>query len=426
MSHVHLAVILRDAVAIVVVFMVSIIIHEFGHFYVAKKCGVAVPAFAIGFGPKLLRWTRRGTEFSLRLFLIGGLVQLAGEMPQNALFKKGEKIAVQFDDKRQIETLGDAADVPGGTVGTLRDLDLNRDMVMTIEFEGEGVQTYRVKPHARLMTGRHNSIPLVERHEQVLGKPLWQRAAIIMAGPFMNFVLAAVLFSAFFCHSGIAVPVEKPVLGSILQSSPAQHAGLKAGDVVLSVNGHKVTNWDNLRQQIEADKGNPPKPIHLTISRNHQVRHITVKPELSQGVPMLGVNEPVTYNWNKLTAVGKGVSSVYYGSVNALQAYGQVLVHHQYQDLSGPVGIATVVSQQAQYGVWNVMMITGLLSLNLGLFNLLPIPALDGGRLLFMVVEAIRGKAVDPNKEGLVHLVGFALLMLFAVVITYRDVTHLF
>ncbi len=413
----------KSVIAIVAVFVVSIVIHEFGHYYVAKRCGVAVPAFAIGFGPKLVRWMRRGTEFSLRLFPIGGMVQLAGEVPQNALFRKGEEIAVEVNRQGQISVVGDPSDVPHGRIGILRDLDLISRLQMTIEF-ADATETLRVMPHARLMTSKRNSMPLVEKHEQVLGKPLWQRTAIILAGPFMNFLLAGILFSASFLHTG--VPVNRPYLGQIVPNSPAQVAGLKQGDEVLSVNGHATTSWISLVQQIRQDSGKQLKPIQVKIDRGGEINTITVKPERGpQGYPLVGVDSPVSYN--KALAVGQGFAQVYTGTVATLQAYVTVFQHHEFQELSGPVGIADVISQGAQTGgFWTVVAIAAFLSLNLGFFNLLPIPALDGGRLVFMIVEALRGRSVDPNKEGLVHLVGFALLMLFAVVITFRDVTRLF
>lgn len=410
----------KSVIAIIAVFVVSIVIHEFGHYYVAKRAGVVVPAFAIGFGPKLVRWMRRGTEFSIRLFPIGGMVQLAGEVPQNALFRKGEEIAVEFNRHGEISVIGDAGDVPHGRVGILRDLDLISRMQMTIEF-ADSTETYHVQPHARLMTSARNSMPLVEKHEQVLGKPLWQRAAIILAGPFMNFLLAGVLFSASFIHTG--VPQNRPELGTIVPNSPAQTAGLHKGDEILAVNGHRTTSWTDLVVRIRQDTS--MAPIALRIDRSGQIDTITVHPKRGpQGYPMLGVDNPVSYN--KITAVGQGFATVYTGTVATIKAYGTVFEHHQFKDLAGPVGIAGVISQGAQTGFWAVLGITAFLSLNLGFFNLLPIPALDGGRLLFMIVEAVRGRGVDPNKEGLVHLVGFALLMLFAVVITYRDVTRLF
>ncbi|MDQ0190529.1 RIP metalloprotease RseP [Alicyclobacillus cycloheptanicus] len=415
--------VLRSAVAIILVFVVSIVIHEFGHYIVAKKCGVAVPAFAIGFGPKLIRWYRRGTEFSVRLFPIGGMVQLAGELPQDTLFRKGERLAVEFDDEGRIQAVGDPSDLPRGQIATLEDLDLMDRLQMTLAMD-DGVRTYPVRPHARLMTSTRNSMPIVERHEQVLGKPLWQRAAMILAGPFMNFLLAGVLFTLLNLHTGI--PVNSPVLGQIVPNTPAAQAGLMQGDRVEKVDGQTIQNWAQLVKAIQSD--NPPKPLTVVVDRSGRTETLVVRPHLvtvqGQKVPQLGVNAPVTHD--PVQAFTSGFASVYYGSVNTVQLYGQVISHHQFQDLSGPVGIADVISQQAQSGVWQVVFITALLSLNLGLFNLFPIPALDGGRLLFMVVEMVRGKGVDPRKEGLVHFVGFALLMLFAVVITYRDVTRLF
>lgn len=414
--------ILRSAVAIIAVFVVCIVIHEFGHFYVAKRCGVAVPAFALGMGPKLFKWVRGGTEYSIRLFPIGGLVQLAGEMPQDALFRIGEEIAYQTDEEGRISVIADPHDLPGARLGTVQNLDLMHKMSMTLETD-QGLKTFAVMPHARLMTSTRNSLPIVERHEQVLGKPLYQRAAIILAGPVMNFLLAGVLFSLTFMHMG--VPLQEPVLGQIVPGSAAASAGLKQGDRVLAVDGIAVHSWDDLVIEIRKDTAIPPRPLQLKIERNQRVQNVTVTPTLTAThIPMVGVDESVSYN--PLQAIASGFHAVYYNSVNALHLYGQVISHHQFKDLSGPVGIADVISHQAQSGIWQVVLITGLLSLNLGLFNLVPIPALDGGRLLFMVIELIRGRAVDPRKEGFVHLVGFGLLMLLTVVITYRDVTRFF
>lgn len=417
--------VLRSIIAIVLVFVVSIVIHEYGHYIVAKKSGVAVPAFAIGFGPKLVRWMHNGTEFSVRLFPIGGMVQLAGELPQDALFRKGEKLAVKFDENDCIAAVGEPADLPGAQVVTLKDLDLMHRMEMTLETE-DGVHTYRVRPHAKLMTSARNSMPIVERHEQVLGKPLWKRAAIILAGPVMNFLLAGVLFTILNFHTGIGL--NTPTLGQVVPQSPAAQAGLMQGDRVKSVDGQSISSWMQLVRVIQADPGSPPAPLSLVVQRSGSARTIVVHPRTvtvqGKTVPQLGVNEPVTKN--PIKAVAGGFTAVYTDSVQTVHLYGQVIAQHQYKDLSGPVGIADVISQQAQNGFWQVMVITALLSLNLGLFNLFPIPALDGGRLMFMIVEMVRGKAVDPRKEGLVHFVGFALLMLFAVVITYRDVTRLF
>lgn len=413
----------KAVVAILLVFLGSIIIHEFGHFIVAKWCGVAVPTFSVGFGPKLLRWVRNGTEYSIRPYVFGGFVQLAGEVPQDSFFRKGEQIAVVFDQQDRIIQVGEPQDIPLGGVYTLVDLDLTHKLQMTLQTE-DGVQNFQVKPYARMMTNARNSMPIVERHEQVLGKPLWQRASIILAGPIMNFLLAGVLFAVVFMHVG--VPLNSPVLGPVEANSPAQSAGLVEGDKVLAVNGVKIPSWMSFVKAIQSDTQKPPAPLRLQVEHGGQVENIQVTPKLtSNNVPQIGIHQPITFDASK--TIPSGFSTVYYASASTLGVlYHQVIQHHQFQNLSGPVGIADVIGQQAQTGAWNVMMIWGLLSLNLGLMNLLPIPALDGGRLLFMIVELFRGKSLDPRKEGFVHVVGFALLMLFGVMITYRDVLKLF
>lgn len=413
--------VVKDAIAVILVFLVCVVIHELGHFLVAKRFGVAVPAFAVGFGPKLWKWVRGGTEFSIRLLPLGGMVQLAGEVPQDALFRRGEQIAVLIDSHGRITMLGDPADIPRGEVGRLVDLDLTHNLTMTLDF-GDGPSVYPVMPHAKLVTGPRNSMPIVARSEQVLGKPVWQRAAMILAGPAMNFLLAAVLFGVYLMQSGIFT--NAPLIGGVEPGSVAAAAGLQRGDKVVAINGHPISNWQQLVSAIQSDTARPPQPLALDIQRDGQALHKSVTPALVRTGPQLGIEAYLDHN--PVRAMRAGFSTVYYTSVRAVQLYGHIIRYHDFSNLSGPVGIANVISSQAQQGVWHVVMIAGLLSLNLGLFNLLPFPALDGGRLLFMVFEMIRGKAVDPRKESLVHFVGFALLMLFAVIITYRDVTRLF
>ncbi|MCY0887240.1 MAG: RIP metalloprotease RseP [Alicyclobacillaceae bacterium] len=415
--------ILRSAIAIILVFVVCIVLHEFGHFYVAKKSGVAVPVFALGMGPKLFAFQRGGTEYSIRLFPIGGFVQLAGEMPQDAYFRIGESVAYRLNDHGQISVLAEPDTIPDAPVGVVRALDLMQKLTVTLETADGTLRTFPVQPHARVMTGPRSSIPIVEKREQLIGKPLSQRAAIILAGPVMNFLLAGVLFSLAFIHFGM--PSGQPVVGGVISGTPAAAAHLETGDRIVQAGQRPIDSWGQLVQAIHSDNTNPPRPVKLVVMHGSQRKVVEVKPELGpNGVPLLGIDSALTHNPAK--AFVHGFASVYTNSVSAIHLYGQVIERHQFRDLSGPVGIADVISQQAQTGIWQVVYITALLSLNLGLFNLIPIPALDGGRLLFMVIELIRGKAVDPRKEGLVHLVGFGLLMVLTVVITYRDVVRFF
>ncbi|MFB5191462.1 RIP metalloprotease RseP [Alicyclobacillus fastidiosus] len=419
----HLEFYVRAAIAIVCVFLVCVTLHEFGHFYVAKKSGVAVPIFSIGFGPKLVKWNRGGTEYSIRLLPLGGFVQMAGEAPQETWFPVGQEVAYELDDELRIIRLGDPKDLKHGYVGTVRRVDLTDAMEMAID-TAEGIRTFPVKPYARVMLNARSSIPVVEKHEQMLGKPLWKRAAVILAGPVMNFLLAGVLFAIVNMHTGIPTTT----IGQVEPHTPAHAAGLQVGDKIIQIDNRAIHSWDDLRSSIQADLVSgaaKPKPLHLMVSRDGQTRPVTVTPAIEKnGEALIGIESTMSYN--PLRTVPAGFSEMVRDTGLTVQAYGQLVWHHQFSSLSGPVGIADVISQQARLGFWNVVMIAGVLSLNLGMFNLIPIPALDGGRLLFMIIELVRGRKVDPQKEGFVHFVGFALLMLFAVVITYRDVTHLF
>lgn len=411
----------KAAIAIIAVFAVCVTLHEFGHFYVAKRSGVAVPVFSIGFGPKLLKFTRGGTEYSVRLLPLGGFVQMAGEAPQESWFPVGQEVAYELNDSLEIIKLGDAKDLKRGFVGVVRRVDLTDDMEMAID-TAEGVRTFRVKPYAKVMMSAKSSIPLVERHEQVLGKPLWKRASIILAGPVMNFLLAGVLFAIVNTHAGIPTTT----IGLIEPHMPAKTSGLQVGDKITQVNHTPIRSWNQLVSTVrkEGIQGGKADPIHMVVSRDGQGQDVTVTPTIQHGTPILGIDSTLSHN--PLRTVPSGFSSLWRDTGLTLQGYVGLVVHHQFSSLSGPVGIAGVITQQVKVGLWHVVMIAGVLSLNLGLFNLIPIPALDGGRLLFMLVELVRGRKVDPQKEGFVHFVGFALLMLFAVVITYRDVAHLF
>lgn len=416
-----LAFYVKAAIAIIAVFAVCITLHEFGHFYVAKKCGVAVPVFSIGFGPKLFKWSRGGTEYSVRLLPLGGFVQMAGEAPQETWFPVGQDVAYELNDSLEITRLGDPKDLPAGYVGTLRYADLTDKFEMSID-TAQGVRTFKVKPYARVMMNARSSFPLVEKKHQVLGKPLWQRAAIILAGPVMNFLLAGVLFAIVNTYTG----VPTTVIGHIEPKSPAQLAGLQVGDRIVEVNHRQIHDWSQLLTVVQSDftKSGQAKVLQLAIDRNGTTENLSVKPMISSGRPLLGIASSVSHN--PVNTVPSGFSALFRDTSLTVQGYQHLIVHHDVQSLSGPVGIADVITQQVKVGFWHVVMIAGVLSLNLGLFNLIPIPALDGGRLLFMLVELVRGRQIDPQKEGFVHFLGFALLMLFAVVITYRDVTHLF
>lgn len=411
---------IKSIVAVIVVFLVLVTIHEFGHFIVAKRAGVLVPRFAIGFGPALMRFGKGETEYSIRLFPIGGYVMLAGEMPQEQFFKIGEVLAVTLNDAGEVWQIGDPESLPQGLQGALRAVNMRSDYTLSLELP-DGIRSFSIARLAYLINGK-DKIPLAPPDRQMGQKPLLVRMAIVLAGPLMNMVLTVFLFAI--VVGVIGTPKNPPAIASVISDSPAASAGIRAGDVLEAVNGQPMTTWT---QFVLAIQGHPDRSVRLTVQRSGKELTIPIRPEKdSQGVGFIGVS-PATAHGPGMAITG-GLEETKTYTQLIFNALGTLFTHKNafINDVGGPVKIVAVIGQQAQVGLLNLVNLTAILSLNLAIFNLLPIPALDGSRFLFMLVEGIRGRPIDPRKEYMVHMVGFALLILFTVFRTYLDVTQLF
>lgn len=341
---------LVTVVATVVVFGMLILIHELGHFLMARRAGVRVHEFALGFGPRVLSTRRGPTMYSLRAVPLGGFVRMAGMHP-------GEE---------------DWAAIPA--------------------------------------------------RERFLDQPIGTRAAIIAAGPAMNILLAVLLFALVFA----AVGLEEPTLevARVVPGMPAQEAGLQPGDEITAVAGQPVNSWEQLARGIQS---RPGEPTELEIRRDGSRLTITVTPvEQSPGYGVIGI-EPVmiTKRTPPLQAIGEGMVWTGRVIVSFFDGLARMFAGQGGADIIGPVGIGQHIGEATRMGLANVMLLAAVLSANLALINLLPIPALDGSRLVFLAWEWIRGRPVDPDKEGFVHFVGFALLLVLAILITYRDILNL-
>jgi len=245
--------------------------------------------------------------------------------------------------------------------------------------------------------------------------PRHLRAIVLAAGSMMNLMLAVTVFFIIF-YFLIGIPLlETARLGTVFPDSPAERAGLAAGDEIVSINGEQVGEWTDVVAAVEGRAG---ETIEVAVKRNGQMFEFT--PEVEQvaedGRGMIGI-APVVEKYRfldslttSLERLGGVVSSIY-----------QVISGRAPLDISGPVGIIMVVGEVAQTGFINLLWLTGLISTSLGLMNLLPLPALDGGRLLFILIESVRGKPLDPEKESFVHFIGFALLILLILLVTYQD-----
>jgi len=254
-------------------------------------------------------------------------------------------------------------------------------------------------------------------------RPVWQRLVVIAAGPAANFLLAAVILTVVFLVQG--VPVVTNVVGSVLTGEPAQAAGVKPGDRIVAVDGHPVSDWDQLVKEIQA---RPERTIVLSVERGDSRLDIRVRTATNaSGQGLIGIvnADPQMVRRDPLVALSSGF--VYTGRITGLILLfvGRMIFAHAPPEVGGPVRVAVEIGQAAKVGLTNLAELSAFLSINLGIFNLLPVPALDGSRIVFLLTEAVRGRPVDPAKENFIHLVGLGLLLLLMVAITYNDILHL-
>lgn len=264
-------------------------------------------------------------------------------------------------------------------------------------------------------------------------KPVFARALVIFAGPVMNFVLAALLYAALLFFIGVDVS-DSTRLGEIIKTCdtniagqtvarpcPAYTAGLHEGDEILSINGNKVGSWQQIQDVVSRSEG---KTLAFAIKRGQENIELRSEPVFEQGRWIVGIR-PSTRREGLVTSISQGVTWTWQTSVMWVEGFVGMVLGKVKPELSGPVGITRTIAETASHGLDMLILLAAFLSINLGLFNLLPIPALDGSRLVFLGVESVRGRKVDPARENIIHFVGFLILIGLMVVITYKEVAKL-
>ncbi|MFC5532492.1 RIP metalloprotease RseP [Cohnella yongneupensis] len=408
------------ALLTVLMFFLLVSLHEWGHFYFARRAGILVREFAIGFGPKLFSIKRGETRYTLRLLPIGGFVRMAGEDPEVVDVQAGQTIAVRLKDNRVTRLYLDRLDERSDVLrGEIKAVDLEKHLYVTLDVDGD-VERFDVHP-AALIIARGQETQIAPLDRQFGQKPVRKRALAIFAGPVMNFLLAFVLFGLYLVLQGTP---QKVFINEVEQGSPAAAAGLSAGDHVKSINGYTVNG--DVQLFIDQISGSAGVPMKWVVDRDGKDVDITVTPNPETG--KVGIY-PAQGDFKK---PGAGETIKYAGTTmvdmtqRIFEGFRKLIFgEFKLDDLGGPVKTTQMTVEIAKQGIAQLTMWAGILSLYLGIFNLLPIPALDGSRLLFLGIEAIRGKPIDPNRESMVHFIGFAMLMLLMVVVTYNDIVGL-
>lgn len=418
---------LNTVIAFILMFGVLVFVHELGHLILAKRTGMLAREFAIGFGPKIFSFTKNETVYTIRLLPIGGYVRVAGEDPEIIELKPGHHIGLEFNEAGKVEKIivNNKSKHPNARLIEVEHVDLDHELrIVGYDVDEHDEQlSFEVERDAFfIMDERETQIAPYDR--QFASKTVGQRAAQLFAGPFMNFLLAIVIFLFLGLVQG--VPTDKALLGDIVPGSPAEQAGIQKGDEIVQIEDQPISTWEGFTDIV---KSSPEVALDIIVLRNGDEIALEVTPEMSEEAE-LNQGQIGVYQGHEKSMWG----TLKYGFVQTYQITKEILsalvmlVTGQYSidNLAGPVGIYDVTDQAVQQGPLMFLFWTALLSINLGIINLVPLPALDGGRLLFVAIEAVRGKPIDPQKEGFVHFIGFALLMLLMIVVTWNDIQRLF
>lgn len=353
---------LTSVLAVILVLGGLIFFHELGHFLVARSMGMGVSVFSLGFGTRLIGVTRGKTDYRVCAFPLGGYVQLVGETPD--------------------------ADLPDG-------------------FSTE---------------------------ESFSLRPPWQRMLVVLAGPVFNFLLAWILFWGLAWTQGVQEML--PVIGQVTNSSAAQEAGIVSGDRIMGIDGQQILAWEDLVDRIEKNQGNS---MRLTILRGREIFSLDITPKLQEKrnlfgeiktMPMLGIapkGDFATTEMGFLDAAIQGATQCW--EVSGLMIMGIIKLVERvipWTDMGGVILISEMIHKEAQNGLINLLALTALISINLGILNLLPIPVLDGGHILFFFLETIAGRPLSPRVQQFALKIGMTLLLMLMVFATINDILRHF
>jgi len=359
----------EKVVTFLVMLSILIVLHELGHFVLARRNGVRINEFAVGFGPKLASWTSRrsGTLYSIRVLPIGGFCAMEGE----------DNRVSEAEQQREFRSQGEVA------------------------------------------------------QNNFQAKSPWSRLAIILAGPLANFLLCyLILLTAALAFGVASDKANQPVVGEVLPGSPAAIAGIAPGDRIVAIDNVAIANGKSLVDTIHHALG---KRLDLVYERNGTRTEVYVVPrpcpaQVGKNLGCIGFSPVPAYERVGVMQAVRESGSEFVNIAN--QTFGGLgLLVTQFAkyapQIAGPIGMGQVAATVQDWGWGPYFSLAATISFALGLFNLLPIPALDGGRAAFIVAELIRGRPVDPEKEAMVHIAGFAALMALIMLVAFHDISRI-
>ena len=418
---------MKGILAFIFIFGVIVVIHEFGHFYFAKKAGILVREFAIGMGPKIFAHTGKdGTLYTIRILPLGGYVRMAGWGEDKTEIKTGTPASLSLNEAGVVTRIN----LTGKQLDNLS-LPMNVtsfDFEEKLEITGlvlEESKTYKVDHDATIVEEDGTEVRIAPLDVQYQNATVWGRLITNFAGPMNNFILGILLFIfLMFMQGGVADLSSNAV--SITDGGALQAAGLVTGDKILSVNGDATDSYTEVATIISkaAEDATTAPSFDLVVEHDGATKNVTVTAEKVDGTYRIGIS-PIL----KTGFVDKIVGGFQEAGATALlivTALKNLIANFDVKQLGGPVAIYKVSAQAAEFGLASVLGLMAMLSINLGIFNLIPIPALDGGKIVMNILEAIRRKPLKPETESYITLAGVAVMVVLMIVVTWNDIIRVF
>lgn len=412
----------------IIIFGILVLVHEFGHFYFAKKSGILVREFAIGMGPKIFSHTdKEGTVYTVRILPLGGYVRMAGWGDDTTEIKTGTPASLSLNAEGQVTRINlskkqlDMTSLPMNV--------LTYDLEDTLEITGlviDETKTFPVSHDATIVEEDGIEIRIAPLDVQYQNATIWGRLITNFAGPMNNFILGTFVFILLvFLQGGVQDETTNAV--QVTNDGAMAAAGVVSGDRVLEIEGYKVSNWADLTEAVDKATADISQGDELEVvveTSDGTSKTLSVKPIEQEGRFYVGVMPGLkTGFWDKVTG---GFVYAWRSATAIITALKNLIAQFSLDKLGGPVAMYQMSNQAAQNGIEDVLMLMAMLSMNLGIFNLIPIPALDGGKILINFIELIRRKPLKQETETYITLFGVVIMVVLMIAVTWNDIMRVF
>lgn len=410
----------------ILVFGIIVVVHEFGHFYFAKKSGILVREFAIGMGPKIFAHIGKdGTAYTIRILPLGGYVRMAGWGDDTTEIKTGTPVSLTLTDDGKVKRINLSGKKLDQTALPMQVTQFDfEDKLFIKGLVLEEEKTFAVDHDATVVEADGTEVRIAPLDVQYQNATIWGKLITNFAGPMNNFILGVVVFWILIFMQGGVRDVATNQFHVMPQGALAK-VGVPETAQITKIGSHEISNWESLIQAVETETKDKTAPtLDVTISEKGSDKQITVSPEENQGRYLLGVQPGIKSDF--LSMFVGGFTTAADSALRILSALKNLIFQPDLNKIGGPVAIFKASSDAAKNGIENVLYFLAVISINIGIFNLIPIPALDGGKIVLNILEAIRRKPLKQEIETYVTLAGVVIMVVLMIAVTWNDIMRLF